>query len=342
LPKSISIKVNTKTSIVLLAERLDAELHITPLPVDASIAVDGIFVGRGVWDGQLYPGKHIVKVVADGYFPNEQKVTIERGQRESLKSALKKDPSSAAWRAPGRFGIEAIGALSISPSLGGDVAGCTPCDPHTGIGGSGVANITYETWRGLGFGGSLGFVSINQTIAERPTTLNVVGRSQPDLGTVNDTLLLQALRVGVWGSYRFAGDRVPIRLRLGAGGLIGTLTDRRTGTFRQGGAAGPCSASDPKCFDVGPLVETPVAAYLYIAPELRVGFRLSKHIELSAGVEALMLIGLHRPKWNDDGPNSNAFHAVNAANEYATFDSEKLTGVVSVVVLPGVGIRYEF
>lgn len=343
LPKTVEIAMNAKAAVVLLAEKLDAQLRITPSPVDASISIDSIFVSRGIWDGRLRPGKHVVKVIADGYFPKEQTVTIERGKLETVDVALKKDPSSIAWRTPGRFGLEAIGAFGMLPSFGGDVASCSTCDANLGLGGSGVVHITYETWKGLGFGGSLGYMSIGQTIEDRPTTLKIVGVTQPDLGFATDTLLLRALRFGVWGAYRFGSEKWPVRVRLGMGGMVGTLTDTRTGRFRLGGQAGACTEADLNCFNVGPLVEAPFVAYGYVAPEVRIGYRFSKHLEVSAGIEALVLFGLVRPKWNDAGPVSNKDHAVNAAADgYGTFDAESLIGTVSGAILPGVGIRYEF
>ncbi len=343
LPKTVEIVMNAKAAVVLLAEKLDAQLRITPSPVDASIAIDSIFVSRGIWDGRLRPGKHVVKVLADGYFPKEQTVTIERGKLETVDIALKKDPSSIAWRTPGRFGLEAVGAFGMLPSFGGDVTSCSTCDANLGLGGSGVVHITYETWKGLGFGGSLGYTSIGQTIENRATTLNIVGVTQPDLGFATDTLLLRALRFGVWGAYRFGSEKWPVRVRLGMGGVVGTLTDTRTGRFRLGGQAGACSESDLNCFNVGPLVEAPFVAYGYVAPEVRIGYRFSKHLEVSAGIEVLVLLGLSRPKWNEAGPKSNQDHAVNAAADgYGTFGAESLTGTVSGAILPGVGIRYEF
>ncbi|HRI67309.1 MAG TPA: kelch repeat-containing protein [Polyangium sp.] len=343
LPKTVEIVMNAKAAVVLLAEKLDAQLRITPSPVDASIAIDSIFVSRGIWDGRLRPGKHVVSVVADGYFPKEQTVTIERGKLETVDIRLKKDPSSIAWRTPGRFGVEAVGAFGMLPSFGGDVTSCSTCDANLGLGGSGVVHITYETWKGLGFGGSLGYMSIGQTIEDRPTTLKIVGVTQPDLGFATDTLLLRALRFGVWGAYRFGAEKWPIRVRLGMGGVVGTLTDTRTGRFRLGGQAGACSESDLNCFNVGPLVEAPFVAYGYVAPEVRIGYRFSKHLEVSVGVEALVMLGLVRPKWNDAGPKSNEDHAVNAAADgYGTFGAESLIGTVSGAILPGLGIRYEF
>src|SRR2546426_7199847 len=40
------------------------------------------------------------------------------------------------------------------------------------------------------------------------------------------------------------------------------------------------------------VVDFPMATYLYIDPEIRIGVRLGAHIDLSAGVQALLLVGL--------------------------------------------------
>jgi hypothetical protein len=79
LPKRISIRPNERAKMVFTAERLDASLKVAPSPGDASVAIDDIFVGRGIWDGRLRPGAHRVKLVADGYFPEERKVEARAG-----------------------------------------------------------------------------------------------------------------------------------------------------------------------------------------------------------------------------------------------------------------------
>ncbi len=48
--------------------------------------------------------------------------------------------------------------------------------------------------------------------------------------------------------------------------------------------------------------ESPQARYLYVAPEFRLGWRFADRFELSAGVRALILVGLTQPKWADENP----------------------------------------
>lgn len=342
LPKVVTVEARHEQTVVLVAERLDAELNVVPQPVGASVAIDSIFVSRGSWEGDIHPGKHTIKVLADGYFPSERTITVDRGRRESVKMALKKDPNALIWRSPGRFAAEMIGAFAVVPSFAGQIADCTDCDTSLAAGGAATAHIAYESWRGLGFGGTLGYVGITQTVANQPLGLNVVGVAAPDQGRVEDKLILNALRFGVWGGIRVRDNQFPIRARLGAGAIVGPLKVRRTGTYRAGGDAAMCNAGDLKCFDVGPLVESPVASYLYVAPEVRVGYRLLKQVEVSVGFEALLMFGLTTPRWNDDSPVRGQAHPVNAGPDgYGTFASEILTRSLSVALLPSIGIRYE-
>lgn len=348
LPRAISIQANKRASLSLAAERLDATLEIVPAPVDGSVAVDGIFVGRGAFRGRLRPGKHAVEVIADGYFPAERTVAIERGAATTVAVPLVRDPSSPAWRKPGRFGVEIMGSAALTPSFGGEVAECSSCNAGLGAGGRAVVHGSFETWTGFGFGASFGYLTMQQKITDRATTLNVIGLPQPDQGTADDTLTLRAFQLGAWGGYRLGPERVPIRLRLGAGVLLGSMADRRTGVFRSGGKAGACAApgglvQDTGCFHVGPVAEAPPASFFYVAPEVRAGFRLGEHVELSIGVEAMVLVGLDRPRWNADSPAPNQDHPINASKDgYGTFASETLAGMVSVAILPGAAVRYEF
>ncbi|HLM76308.1 MAG TPA: PEGA domain-containing protein, partial [Polyangiaceae bacterium] len=75
-PTPISIRLNQRITLDLAAADLGASLRINPMPADASVAIDGIFVGRGAWDGRMNPGDHPIKVVADGYFPETRRVEL--------------------------------------------------------------------------------------------------------------------------------------------------------------------------------------------------------------------------------------------------------------------------
>jgi hypothetical protein len=82
--------------------------------------------------------------------------------------------------------------------------------------------------------------------------------------------------------------------------------------------------------------ESPSARYLYVMPEVRVGMRLGERLELSAGVEAMVLLAISQPTWSDARP------VVAATDGLATFGAQELAGRTILVVAPGLGARYEF
>jgi hypothetical protein len=165
-----------------------------------------------------------------------------------------------------------------------------------------------------------GYLSVTESVNGRPTSLTPKGLTALR-GTADDTLKLRGPLVGAWASYAF-GERFPLRLRLGAGALFGSILDERDGTF--GSVA------------VGSYGTAAVANFVYVAPAVRAGFRLAKHVEVSAGVEALVLIGLSQPVWDkrqgiDVGQQGIAYYGADA-----------LTGRTFVVIAPGAGARYDF
>jgi hypothetical protein len=344
LPKRISVRPNGRAKVVFTAERLDASLKVSPTPGDASVAIDSIFVGRGIWDGRLRPGPHKVKLVADGYFPEEQKLELAQGSEKVVTIQLRRDPFSPAWRKPGRFGLELVGSVPVSPSFGGQVVGgCkSPCSAGAAFGGHVVVHGTLQLWNGLGFGASVGYLSMAQQITGRAEKLKPVGLDA-DLGIADDTLKLRGFRAGGWASFAIPwpkAERFPIRLRLGAGALIGSVSDTRSGSFRSGAVKGACplsiKASEPGCFSVGPAIHAPSASFFYVDPEVRVGFRIGRHLELSAGVEGLLLFGLSSPTWDKE------LGIYGARDGYGTFRAVSLAGSFIGVVMPGLGARYEF
>ncbi|MFO0759551.1 MAG: PEGA domain-containing protein [Byssovorax sp.] len=331
LPAPVTIKTGALTEITLDAEPLDATVEVLPVPATSSVALDGLFVGRGRWEGRLRPGAHEVKIVADGYFSETRPMTLERAAHGVVRVTLRKDPSSPRWRRPGRFSLELTGGALLFPSLGGDIAGAcdAPCSRPVGAGGQVIFRGGYEMWNGFGFGVATGYLDATQTVKDRPATLSPVGRAVPDRGTLTDALRVRGFLAGAWAAYGF-GERFPLRFRAGAGALVGKVTDTRTGSF---------SPSDPTIttpFSIGPVLESPGVAWFYLDPELRAGIRIGQHLELSAGVEAMLLFTLTAPRWN-------AAHAINAATDgYATFPDDRLTSTVLFGLLPGLGARYDF
>ena len=65
-------------------------LTLNVTPADASVYVDGRFVGsaRQTGDLELRPGRHRVEVVRPGYRTAERDLTIETGRTQTLSLAL--------------------------------------------------------------------------------------------------------------------------------------------------------------------------------------------------------------------------------------------------------------
>jgi PEGA domain len=328
-PMPVVVEVDQTTRLTLAAEELTAEIRIEPVPANASVALDAIAVGRGVWSGRLRAGTHKVEVAAPGFLPWSRQVILQRDERRVLNVVLERDPTSP-FTPPGmrepRFVVEASGAAMLVPSFGGDVArACSgDCDEQLGAGVLGMLRVGYELGFGLGFGLSGGYLAARQEITGRSTPLKPVGL--PDAPALADDLLeLSGPLAGAWAGVRLPTP-APVHFRLGAGALFGTLTETRRGSFT------PRSGlSEP----FGPLVEEHTARFFWLAPGLHVGFPLHPRFELYPSFDVLVIFNRSPPRWDA----SHAFHA--ATDGSSAFAPDPLTGVVFVVLAPGLGARFD-
>lgn len=331
LPKPVSIRLNQRATLELTAEDLGASLQVAPVPPTASVELDGIFVGRGLWEGRLRPGAHQVRAVADGFYPKRLTLKLERGEHNAVAVPLERDPNASIWRLPARFTFEVGGALALTPSFGGDIAGkCSKdCEKSVGAGGAVAFHGGYELWNGFGFGVTAGYLSLRQTTMDRPTAIATVGHKEPDRGTADDTLKLRGFLAGGFAALKL-GQRFPFRIRLGSGVVIGSVSDTRTGSFK---------VIDPTVMEpyaVGPVIEAPAVTWFYVDPELRAGLRLGEHFEVSAGLSALILIRLKAVRWD-------AKHAIYASSDgYGSFAADALASPILALLLPGISTRYDF
>ena len=77
------------------------------------------------------------------------------------------------------------------------------------------------------------------------------------------------------------------------------------------------------------------AAYLYVRPEVRIGFGLGERVELHAGVSTLVLLALGPPEWDEET-------FVDVASGRASYGADKLTGKTVLAITPGLGARVAF
>jgi len=326
-PVMAPVRRDQTTPLSLVAEELNASLRVEPTPAGARVTLDATFVGRGIWEGRLRAGKHTVEVDAEGFLPVSRAVILAPKQREVLTATLERDPRAAQWKRPGRFLVEVGGAALLSPIFGGDVAaGCRDgCSTGPGVGGYGMVRGGYEMGAGLGFGLTVGYLTLERTTHDRATTLQPVGLGAAR-GTATDTLLLQGFLAGAWAGLSI-GERVPLHMRIGGGFVLGAIADERTGAF---------AASDGSDYAVGPLGDRLGARFLYSAPEVRVGLRVGAHLELSAGVTGILLFALGPPTWDSARP-------INAsADGIGTFKAETLVDPLTLIIAPGLGAQYDF
>jgi hypothetical protein len=363
-PIPVSIELDQTTKLTLSAEELSAQLRVEPVPVNASVAIDAVMLGRGVWEGRLRAGRHKVEVAAEGFLPETRQVEITRDQREILAVALQRDPSSPFSqrpRRPSRFIVELGEALVLVPSFGGDIAGgCVgDCSLTVGAGGHGILQGGYELSSGLSFGVMAGYLTATQRATHRQTTLQPFGLrlrdglQLQDNVVVDDLLKLRGGLVGVWVGWSLFTP-VSIHLRLSGGALLGSLEDVRVGQLAPNGAPilvngdqcavlhAEATASDVRCSAIGPVGELHSARLFYLAPEARVGLPLSRHVEVNLGLSLPILINPSPLRW---GPPSSRKedHRINAGSDgFGTFKADALLGSVLVLFAPGVGTRYAF
>lgn len=342
VPATVRLRVNEVTELRLEAEALDASLRVAPVPGDALVSIDGVDLGRGAWDGKVRAGKHRIEVAAEGFLAETREVSIGHDGREVVSVALARDSKSPFWRKPPpppHFVVEMGTGVLIVPSFGGDVAGnCgTGCNAGVGVGSHSVVHGGYQLSSGLGLGVSIGALAATQKTSGRSTSLSIVGNpaassTAPDVnavdkGTVDDVLRLRGLVLGAWVGYALDAG-LPIHFRLGAGGVFGSMADARRGSFT--------ASKNNAAFTVGTVVENQPARFVFVTPEVLVGWPLGKHVELQAGLLVPVLVAVSRPKWSGA---TNGIHA--GADGYGWFDADALLSGVLVTLVPTIGARFD-
>ncbi len=336
-PVAAPVRLNEVTALALTLEELRAKLRIEPTPAGSNVALDGIAVGRGIWEGPVRVGRHRVEVASEGFLSATRELSLARDQRAVVAISLERDPTSALFRAqnPPHFVFEATGALLLSPTLGGSVLeGCSgSCRKDWAMGARAVIHGGYQLSSGLGFWLDGGFLSASQSVKERSLTLTPRGLASFD-GVADDSLRLSGALLGASAGLS-RGQTVRLRVRLGAGAFIGSASDERKGratTVERPGV--PSAVVD---FDV---TESPSAKYLFVAPELRAGLRLSPHWELSAGLGALVLLGISDVDWQDSNPPSYP-DSVGQVDFNSGGEEQSIVGRTIVFLTPQLALKWD-
>jgi hypothetical protein len=335
-PKRVVVKPNQTVGVRLKAERLDAAIRVLPAPAAASVVIDGDLVSRGGFEGRLKPGEHVIKVEADGFFTETQKINIPAGEVKEIQVSLRKDYNSPAWAEGPRILLELSGGAALAPSFGGDIAaGCAGnCKRGMAAGGRVALRGGYELSNGFSLGATAGYLGMHQSTTGRASTLLPLVPADKEArsdGSANDDVSLHALLVGPYAAYR-VGKQVPLHLGLAAGVGLGSVSDRRTGLF---GASA-----------VGPVVQSGFYTWAFVEPEVRVGVRVLDRLTLGITISGLLLFALRAPQWNESmriSPHGSTLGLTEErAQEAGTFGAETVMGSTMAAITEGVSVRYEF
>jgi hypothetical protein len=324
-PVSADVKLDQVAQLDLTAVPLGAALRIDPRPAAAAIAVDGVYVGRGHWDGRLPEGTHEIEVTLDGYRRFASKVSIADGGRQLVMEAPL-DP--LAFGGHRGIALDLTAAASSRLAEGSDLAsGCSPqCSSSLPIGGEVSLRASYELPAGIGVGLHAGYMVLSSTVDNRMTSL--ASGTLIANGSARDSLLLHGFVAGVDGYYRTSGTW-PVEVGLGLGAVIGTVRDRRTGGFVAGHDGTTMFSVDTQ--------QDPSAAYLDVAPSVRIGHAIGGGLELAVGIDVHVLANIgSAPRWDASkivptGPDGGG-----------VFAGDPIYPKLILAVTPGISVRYPF
>lgn len=336
-PATVEVRIDEIAELRVEAEVFRATLKVVPTPFDALVSIDSVLIGRGGWDGHVRAGGHSIEVAAEGFLPEKQKVLVLNNKRAVVEVPLERDPKSPFWRAPPpppHFLVDLGLGIALAPSPGGDITSrCTgDCQASTGLGSYFVLRGGYELSSRLSFGLVGGQMSLRQSIEGRDTELNVVGFGRAQ-GSTDHSLSFLSYFGGAWMGYG-PESRLPVRLRLSAGGMLAAVSDARQGRFSAQRPVAGAKASGA-VYSIGTAVESRTASFVFVTPEVRIGLPLKRGVEVFVGLEVPILFAVKRPAWSQG-------HGVNARSDgYGYFDAEALVSTPLVSFVPSVGSRFD-
>ncbi len=332
-PARATVRLGETADLVLAEETLDTTLRVAPTPIGASVALDGVTLGRGVWEGSVREGEHTIEVAAEGFLPAKIRARTRRDAPTSLTPELERDRSSALWIAknPARVFLELTGGPRLGSALGGDVASsCSgACKSDLPFGFGGRLRGGYEWSSRLGLALEAGYLRLSSSSSPRATNVFPVGRAAAS-GTVTDDVSLAGLVAGLSGSFRW-GDEWPLTARVGVGAVFGSATDERSGRFQADAPLGD--------FAFPTTSRSSTATLLYASPEIRFGYRPHKRVEISLGARADVMVLLSAPRFT---VTPDVLVTGASVTDRVTFAESKFVSSAVVVASPDAGVRLDF
>ncbi|HKY39566.1 MAG TPA: PEGA domain-containing protein [Polyangiaceae bacterium] len=301
-PSQANVKQNTAVTLTLSAVELDSEIRIEPVPANATVFVDGVEIGNGVWEGKLQSGSHQIEIAGEGFVPYRKAAVLTKGKKETLKVTLERDLSNPMWQAgfvPHLY-AEVFGGVALAPlGLGGSAdkaCGNGDCSKKGfPLGFAAGARVGYQFIKGLSGELGFGFFYIGTKM-----TRKVTAAGENDVAFVSDDYedetRFAAPFVELSAAYQLLEKKTPLTFRIGGGVARAKATFKNGGTF-VGDVLQACpdpDNCDPESYTVEEKVSIAEKPYNpivpFVAPEVRFGYRISKKFYLDFGVQVFLLL----------------------------------------------------
>ena len=296
-PSAATVFHNQTSTLTLRAVKLDAEIRVEPTPSNATVFVDGVQIGNGVWEGRLTSGVHKVEVISSGFAPFRRDVTLSTGQREVLRVPLERDLSSPMWRTgfvPHVY-VELVGGIGWAPSFGGGADAacgrgeCTDRSRPFGflVGGRGGYALT----SGLGIELFIGFMSVSESMTRNVTALGENGRTYTAQDYKDETTLSGPM-AALSASYRLL-EKTPLTFRVWAGAARMSARFSNAGTFSGIFSVDPAPAAP---FDItvtqrASIPEESASIWVpFVGPEARFGYQVTKKLSFDIGLAVFVAL----------------------------------------------------
>lgn len=295
-PSSAEVKRDQTTSLTLRAVRLEASISVAPIPSNATVFVDGVSVGNGIWEGHLPTGTHRLEVVAPGHLPFRRDVAVNAGRHEVLRAQLDRDLSSPLWRdamRPHPYAELMLGAALSASFRGGADQFCNCSERERPFGFLLAGRIGYAVVGGLGVELTGGYLNMSESMTR---TVRTERERVWIAGDYRDETTLDGPLAAVTVSYRLL-ERTPITARAGFGLAALRARTSNSGTFR-GVLTSPQTSGESQSYASRVNIEEVERSLLtpFASTEIRFGYRMSKRFSVDLGLGLLLLLPPREPR----------------------------------------------
>lgn len=345
-PNTAIVEEGKTTGLTLQAVRLDAIIRVEPTPSNARVALDGVTVGNGVWEGAVPSGSHKVEVFAPGFIAFSEDVKLEKDKTRVLKVTLERNPDDPIWGDAFRphVYVEAFGGGALAPSFGGS-AGGFPIGLVGGVRG-GFAII-----RGFGVELTVGYLGMRSSTTrtiDATADAHVVSLTSDDF---DDATRISGPLAALSASYQLLED-TPLTFRL-QGGVIRAATAFDNGGTFAGTSRNPADPTEEADFTVEfDLKEREPNIWVpFVGGEGRFGYRISDDFMVDFGVGVMVMFPSSTPRRSFDG-SERAIPFTSSPGNYPSGASipppgqvqlPRETGFGTVIgIMPTFGARYDF